>query len=276
MKAFADRLKKGMELRNLRQADIVEKTGINKGALSSYLSGRYEPKQNNVFLLAKVLDVNEAWLMGADVPMDRNDYEDQNLLSRDSIFQDIDNLLENAGYKLVCASYDDGLFMVQNSCGQTISTFYDYDLLARYNSLKQRGEITAELLISSDSAFEKYLESLGYRIFQDDPEHRPFLSTGKLTVRLGYDTLDKLKDRIEKYTRASIDSKMLSLKEDELREERLMNEQIILHLTGNTCKEDQTNHLYANAANQRPTVTEENKKHSNDIMHDDKEWTDVP
>lgn len=75
MKTLADRLKEGMTIRGLRQADVVEKTGINKGALSSYLSGRYEPKQNNIFLLAQALNVNEAWLMGADVPMERIDPE---------------------------------------------------------------------------------------------------------------------------------------------------------------------------------------------------------
>lgn len=69
---IADRIKKGMAIRGLRQTDIIEKTGINKGALSSYISGRYEPKQNNIYLIAKALNVNEAWLMGADVPMDRD------------------------------------------------------------------------------------------------------------------------------------------------------------------------------------------------------------
>jgi transcriptional regulator with XRE-family HTH domain len=72
MKTIADRIKEGMEIRQLKQIDIVEKTGINKGALSSYLSGKYEPKQNNIYLLAKALNVNEAWLMGYDVTMDRD------------------------------------------------------------------------------------------------------------------------------------------------------------------------------------------------------------
>lgn len=72
MKTIAERLKEGMELRQLKQVDIIEKTGINKGALSSYISGKYEPKQNNIYLLAKALNVNEAWLMGHDVPMERN------------------------------------------------------------------------------------------------------------------------------------------------------------------------------------------------------------
>lgn len=72
MSTIADRIKAGMSIRGLRQTDIIEKTGINKGALSSYISGRYEPKQNNIYLIAKALNVNEAWLMGADVPMDRD------------------------------------------------------------------------------------------------------------------------------------------------------------------------------------------------------------
>lgn len=71
MTTIAERLRTGMELRNLKQADIIERTGINKGALSSYLSGKYEPKQKNILLLAKALDINENWLMGYDVPMER-------------------------------------------------------------------------------------------------------------------------------------------------------------------------------------------------------------
>lgn len=74
MGTTSKRIQKAMELRGLKQTDLVEKTGISKGALSSYISGRYVPKQNNTFLIAKALNVNEAWLMGADVPMERDSY----------------------------------------------------------------------------------------------------------------------------------------------------------------------------------------------------------
>ena len=73
MGTTSQRILEGMELRSYKQADLVEKTGISKGALSSYIAGRYVPKQNNIYLIAKALDVNEAWLMGADVPMERQD-----------------------------------------------------------------------------------------------------------------------------------------------------------------------------------------------------------
>lgn len=71
MATTSERIRFAMDLRGLKQADLVEKTGISKGALSSYISGRYSPKQNNIYLISKALSVNEAWLMGADVPMER-------------------------------------------------------------------------------------------------------------------------------------------------------------------------------------------------------------
>lgn len=86
MKTTADRIREGMLLRGLKQADLVEKTGISKGALSSYISGRYVPKQNNTYLIAKALNVNEAWLMGADVPMERkSDFTDNSVPPNRSI-----------------------------------------------------------------------------------------------------------------------------------------------------------------------------------------------
>lgn len=70
VESISTRLKKAMSVRNMSQVDLVEKTKISKGALSSYISGRYLPKQNNIRLLAKALDISEAWLNGANVPME--------------------------------------------------------------------------------------------------------------------------------------------------------------------------------------------------------------
>ena len=66
-----DRIKEAMEIREIKQAELVEKTGIDKGQMSSYLSGKYKPKQGNLERIAKALFVDEAWLMGYDVPMER-------------------------------------------------------------------------------------------------------------------------------------------------------------------------------------------------------------
>ena len=66
----AERLREIISIRNIKQVDLIEQTGISKGALSSYISGRYVPKQDNIYKLSKALGVNPAWLMGLDVPME--------------------------------------------------------------------------------------------------------------------------------------------------------------------------------------------------------------
>lgn len=65
-----DRIKEALEIRDMKQSELVERTGIDKGQMSSYISGKYKPKQKNLHLMAKVLSVDEAWLMGYDVPME--------------------------------------------------------------------------------------------------------------------------------------------------------------------------------------------------------------
>ena len=68
---FSNRLNTAMRIRNIKATELSEKTGIAKSSLSEYINGKYEAKQDGVYLLAKALDVNEAWLMGLDVPMER-------------------------------------------------------------------------------------------------------------------------------------------------------------------------------------------------------------
>lgn len=72
----ADRLKKALIIRNMKQSELVALTGIGKSSISTYISGEYEPKQKNLYRIAKALDVNEAWLMGLDVPMEREKVSD--------------------------------------------------------------------------------------------------------------------------------------------------------------------------------------------------------
>lgn len=77
------RLKQLMKERNLKQIDVLKKcepvsnkytfgngkkVKISKSDLSQWLSGKYEPGQWKLTILAEALDTNEVWLMGMDVP----------------------------------------------------------------------------------------------------------------------------------------------------------------------------------------------------------------
>jgi transcriptional regulator with XRE-family HTH domain len=64
MPTISGRMRKALALRGMKQVDIVEKTGISKGSISSYVAGRYEPKPNSLRRIAKVLGVSEPWLAG--------------------------------------------------------------------------------------------------------------------------------------------------------------------------------------------------------------------
>ena len=66
---FKDRLKKALEIRDMKAVDLCEKTKIPKGAVSYYLSGRSTPKADRLYLICKALDVSEAWMLGYDVDM---------------------------------------------------------------------------------------------------------------------------------------------------------------------------------------------------------------
>lgn len=48
----------------MKQTDLCSQTGIGKSAVSEYLSGKYEPKQKNIFKIAAVLGVDPGYLMG--------------------------------------------------------------------------------------------------------------------------------------------------------------------------------------------------------------------
>lgn len=74
------RLKQIMEERNLRQVDLLEmvkpfcekyNVKINKSDISQYLSGKVKPGQEKLSMLGMALNINETWLMGYDVPKEK-------------------------------------------------------------------------------------------------------------------------------------------------------------------------------------------------------------
>ena len=65
------RIAAALSIRNMKQSELSNITKIPKSAISQYISGAFEPKQDRIYLIARALDVSEAWLMGYDVPMDR-------------------------------------------------------------------------------------------------------------------------------------------------------------------------------------------------------------
>lgn len=68
---FQKRLEEALRIKNMKSVELHEKTGISESLLSKYLSGSAVARQKKLTLLADALNVNEVWLMGYDVPMNR-------------------------------------------------------------------------------------------------------------------------------------------------------------------------------------------------------------
>lgn len=70
MSVFRNRLVTAIHNRGIKPSQLAQKTGIDRGSISCYITGRYEPKGDKLFLIAKALKVSPEWLSGQDVPMD--------------------------------------------------------------------------------------------------------------------------------------------------------------------------------------------------------------
>ena len=68
---FAERLNKALKDKNMKQVDLLNKATemgikLGKSQISQYVSGKTFPRENVLKFLAKILEVEEAWLAGAD------------------------------------------------------------------------------------------------------------------------------------------------------------------------------------------------------------------
>lgn len=150
---FSNRLNLAMTIRNIKASILSEKTGISKSSLSEYLSGKYEAKQNGIFLLAKALNVSEAWLMGCDVPMERE--INNNVLKRiGSISLSFNsNVVNIPVLGTVRAGYD---YLAQENVIDTIQV--ESNLLCDgddYFALKVKGDSMSPIFIEDDIVIVK-------------------------------------------------------------------------------------------------------------------------
>lgn len=197
MKSFQERLIYAMNKRNLKQSDLVRMTGINKGALSSYINGRYEPKQNNVFLLSKALDVNEAWLLGYDIEMDS---KNQNFIFGSELEKTINDISKQLGLSpeiikniFLDLKLDTPLELNYENIILEIKKY----LLEKFNKNWDDDSNKLELQLLG---FRQLLESIGwnYDIKEDSTNQIAFyeLTNGEIKLKITNDEFHDLSDGI--------------------------------------------------------------------------------
>ena len=71
-----ERLNELMNYFGIKQTDLSKRTGLPKSAISMYVSGNRQPRQDKLTIIADAYGVDEAWLMGYDVPMFKTENEE--------------------------------------------------------------------------------------------------------------------------------------------------------------------------------------------------------
>lgn len=67
-KLSSQRISESLADNRMRPAELSEKTGISKSAISLYISGGRIPNRDKAEILGKALGVSPVWLMGFDAP----------------------------------------------------------------------------------------------------------------------------------------------------------------------------------------------------------------
>lgn len=98
---FANRLDIAMKKNNINQVELSEKTKaypefISQSLINKYLKGKAFARQNKIYILCKILNIDEAWLMGFDVPMERTPDELRGTILLEELYKDKVPLLRHS------------------------------------------------------------------------------------------------------------------------------------------------------------------------------------
>ena len=72
IESCAKRIRKALSIRNMTQSELCRRTKIATSAMSEYLKGLYDPKQDKIYIMSQALNVDPVWLQGFDVPMEND------------------------------------------------------------------------------------------------------------------------------------------------------------------------------------------------------------
>lgn len=205
MQTTADRLKFIMRERNLKQVDILklckpycERYGVklNKSALSEYVSGRVAPGSFKLTVLGLALGVSEVWLMGYDVPMERNTAPQPSEEQRPAsitvprlgaiacgapIFAE-----ENIeAYETIPAWTRADFTLVCRGDSMTGARIYDGDIVCiRSQQVAENGQIAAVLIDEMEGRANATLKRIrflqgGIALWPENPNYEPMIFMGE-------------------------------------------------------------------------------------------------
>lgn len=264
-------IKRKREELGLSQDDLAQKTGYtNRSSIAKIEKGLVDLPQTKIEVFAEALKTTPQELMGWDV------YEDENVVRFDDELEDAIRIIENAGYTLSFSDdSNEDIVVIKNKANEIVAYMHDYELVNKYESLQRKETVSAELLLEDKEvqyiidkvfAFDCQLKALGWT-YKIITEPNPSSSEKPITY-----VLFKNEDISFK---ASIDDCDSFINDAEsFYKERI---QLLLKKSMKlTFAESSANKSYLTpkAAHERTDidVTNEMRKHDDDLMDDDDLW----
>lgn len=192
---FAIRLRDGLSMRDMTQAELSRQSGVDKSSISRYLKNEYKGNQDAVYRIAHALRVDEAWLMGYDVPMERDTsavaapaispnlepyYPKEQMPILGRVAAGLPMYAEDNIIGYAANDFADGesyYALVVHGDSMTAAGIDDGDLVVvRQQSAVDDGQI-AVVLINGDDATIKYVRQQGNMVIlmpkSYNPQHQP-------------------------------------------------------------------------------------------------------
>lgn len=204
MATIAERMREALNLRGMKQTELVELTGIGKSSISTYLSGEYEPKQRNIYKIAEALRVNEAWLMGFDVPMNKTIHTENTSTKGIKIpvlgyvragipIEAVEDILDYEEISQEMASQ--GEYFALSIKGDSMEPrITEGDVvIVRKQGIVENGELAVVLVNGNDATVKKfYMNENGVTLISTNPSYEPFYYSKEQVEKLPVQIIGKV------------------------------------------------------------------------------------
>lgn len=105
MNEFQYRFQKSFAASKLTASELSKRTGISEANISNYINGKYIPKQDKCYALARALDVDPWWLMTGEEPTS-NRIEMPVFIPDSQKFVEVTRHMHPDDYRMVMEAYE--------------------------------------------------------------------------------------------------------------------------------------------------------------------------
>ena len=106
MNEFQYRFQKSLAASKLTASELSKRTGISEANISNYINGKYTPKQDKCYALARALDVDPWWLMTGEEPTSNRSAVASIVVTDSKLFAKLVQYMTPGEYETVMKAYE--------------------------------------------------------------------------------------------------------------------------------------------------------------------------